>query len=97
MRCAVDDLGNPPVKLAVEDLAHPEAVVDVDIDGHQILFTYQSANLSAIANASLRCFAGNLTEDVSFVVAEGPEAVRPDQEEISVDAGERYRATMGQN
>ena len=72
----------------MEDLAHPEAVIDVDVDGHQILFTYQSANLSEIANASLRCFAGDLTEDVSFVVAEGPDSVRPDKEEISVDAGE---------
>ena len=32
--------------------------------------------------------SGNVSETASFIIAEGPESVRPNKEEIFVDAGE---------
>ena len=34
---------------------------------------------------------GNISEVASFVIAEGPDSVRPNREEINVDAGMKIR------
>lgn len=89
MSCGVVDLGNPPVELVVEDLSYPESVVEAVQNGTSITFIYNAVN-AEMGNASLRCSAGNLTEVVSFVIAEGPESVRPDKEEIMTNDGEMF-------
>ena len=58
MRCLVDDLGNPPLKLSVVDVAHPEAIVEQVVNGNEVEFTYQTGNIVELTNASVRCSLG---------------------------------------
>ena len=58
MRCLVDDLGNPPLKLSVVDVAHPDAIVEQVVNGNEVEFTYQTVNIVELTNASVRCSLG---------------------------------------
>ena len=51
---------------------------------------YLSFHLSCHLPCHLSChLLGNFSEEVSFVIAEGPESVRPDKEEIVIDDGKK--------